>query len=432
MGQILSQPVTKKEGESGENASFVFGVSSMQGWRISMEDAHAAVLDLNGDAATAYFGVYDGHGGERMAHFAGEKTHELVAASNAFQSEEKNIGKAFVDGFLGTDAAMLAKCGESGLDSSGCAATAAVITDKIIVCGNAGDSRTVLGRRGVAKPLSFDHKPDNIGETSRIEAAGGFVEMGRVNGNLALSRALGDFTFKRNLSLPPEEQIVTASPDIIEHTRDADDEFVILACDGIWDCMTSQQAIEFARRCIAEKLELEEICELMMEECLAPESDMSGIGCDNMTVCIVALLQPGQTKAQWFDMVAERVSKGDGPVLDRSVESIRAAHAERHANATDVDQGESDDPGISAMDASQIVQSLFGGDGVANLDSEAASLLSRIGIKLHMENPEDDEHDHDHEHEHEGDSRVHEVADKSDDNTVSSTEKKSNSESKKE
>lgn len=396
MGQILSQPVTKKEGESGEDARFAFGVSSMQGWRVSMEDAHAAILALEGSADVAYFGVYDGHGGERMARFAGEKTHELVAASSAFK--DGNLGKAFVDGFLGTDAAMLARCGESGLDSSGCAATAAVITSDSIVCGNAGDSRTVLGRRGIAKPLSFDHKPDNIGETSRIEAAGGFVEMGRVNGNLALSRALGDFTFKRNLSLPPEEQIVTAAPDIVEHKRDKDDEFVILACDGIWDCMSSQQAVEFARRCIAEKLDLQQICELMMEECLAPESDMSGIGCDNMTVCIVALFQPDQTKEEWYDMVAERVRAKDGPVLDRSVESIRAAHAERHAHATDADQGESDDPGLSTMDASQIVQSLFGGDGVANLDAEAASLLSRIGIKLHMESPDEDD-------------RVHEIAD---------------------
>lgn len=62
---------------------------------------------------------------------------------------------------------------------------------------------------GVAEPLSFDHKPANESEAKRIIAAGGWVEFNRVNGNLALSRALGDFIFKRNDSKSAEEQIVT-------------------------------------------------------------------------------------------------------------------------------------------------------------------------------------------------------------------------------
>lgn len=69
-------------------------------------------------------------------------------------------------------------------------------------------------------------------ETARIKAAGGFVEFGRVNGNLALSRAIGDFEFKQNFSLDPEKQIVTADPDIITHEIDGEEEFIILACDG--------------------------------------------------------------------------------------------------------------------------------------------------------------------------------------------------------
>lgn len=69
-------------------------------------------------------------------------------------------------------------------------------------------------------------------ETSRIVSAGGFVEYGRVNGNLALSRAIGDFEFKNNHGLPPEDQIVTANPDILVHELGEEDEFLILACDG--------------------------------------------------------------------------------------------------------------------------------------------------------------------------------------------------------
>ena len=51
-------------------------------------------------------------------------------------------------------------------------------------------------------------------------------------GNLALSRALGDFGYKRNADLPPEQQIVTAFPDVVIHEVSDDDEFLVIACDG--------------------------------------------------------------------------------------------------------------------------------------------------------------------------------------------------------
>lgn len=92
----------------------------------------------------------------------------------------------------------------------------------------------MLGIKGRAKPLSFDHKPQNEGEKARICAAGGFVDFGRVNGNLALSRAIGDFEFKKSADLPPEQQIVTAFPDVTIHELSDDDEFLVIACDGQW------------------------------------------------------------------------------------------------------------------------------------------------------------------------------------------------------
>ena len=69
-------------------------------------------------------------------------------------------------------------------------------------------------------------------ERARITAAGGFVDFGRVNGNLALSRAMGDFEFKKTAELPPEQQIVTVFPDVNEHEITEDDEFLVIACDG--------------------------------------------------------------------------------------------------------------------------------------------------------------------------------------------------------
>lgn len=76
------------------------------------------------------------------------------------------------------------------------------------------------------------HLFSHLDEKNRITAAGGFVDFGRVNGNLALSRAIGDFEFKKSAELPPEQQIVTAFPDVEEHELTDEDEFLVLACDG--------------------------------------------------------------------------------------------------------------------------------------------------------------------------------------------------------
>jgi protein phosphatase 2C family protein 2/3 len=152
----------------------------------------------------------------------------------------------------------------------------------------------------------------STGERARITAAGGFVDFGRVNGNLALSRAIGDFEFKKTAELPPEQQIVTAYPDVTEHDITDDDEFLVIACDGIWDCQSSQAVVEFVRRGIVAKQELTAICDNLMDNCLARTSDTGGVGCDNMTVTIIALLK-GKTKEEWYNEIAERVAKGDGP-----------------------------------------------------------------------------------------------------------------------
>ncbi|KAI4095479.1 MAG: hypothetical protein Q9206_006530 [Seirophora lacunosa] len=321
MGQTLSEPVVEKVSDDGQDDRVAFGVSAMQGWRISMEDAHAAVLDLQAEdlekdfqAATpekrlSFFGVYDGHGGDRVALFAGENIHKILAKQEAFK--KGNYEQALKDGFLATDRAILnnPKYEE---EVSGCTASVGLISKTTIYVANAGDSRSVLGVKGRAKPLSFDHKPQNEGEKARICAAGGFVDFGRVNGNLALSRAIGDFEFKKSADLSPEQQIVTAFPDVIAHNISDDDEFLVIACDGIWDCQSSQAVVEFVRRGIAEKQALSKICENMMDNCLSPSSETGGVGCDNMTMVVVALLR-GRTKDEWYQEVADRVSKGDGP-----------------------------------------------------------------------------------------------------------------------
>mmetsp|Transcript_19510 Transcript_19510/g.42153 ORF Transcript_19510/g.42153 Transcript_19510/m.42153 type:complete len:187 (-) Transcript_19510:85-645(-) len=104
---------------------------------------------------------------------------------------------------------------------------------------HAGDSHGVLCRSGRAVALTTDHKPNDPDEKNRIVQAGGFVIVGRVNGELAVSRALGDWAFKRT----PGREHVSAIPDVKVDPITEADEFVILACDGLWDVTTNQEAV---------------------------------------------------------------------------------------------------------------------------------------------------------------------------------------------
>lgn len=123
---------------------------------------------------------------------------------------------------------------------AGSTAITCLIKNNRLYCANAGDSRMIACVNGKVEVLSDDHKPNNEKEHKRICDAGGFVECNRVNGNLALSRALGDFMFKRNTTKIPEEQIVTAYPDVTEREITEDWEFAVLACDGIWDVLRNE------------------------------------------------------------------------------------------------------------------------------------------------------------------------------------------------
>ncbi|GAA5921015.1 hypothetical protein JCM1841_003256, partial [Sporobolomyces salmonicolor] len=121
-----------------------------------------------------------------------------------------------------------------------------------------------------------------------------------------------DFEFKQNSNLDPEQQIVTADPDITVHQATADDEFIVIACDGIWDVLTSQQVIDYVRLSIAQSQPLWTICDSLMDRCLAPDSDWGGVGCDNMTLMVVALLGD-RTQDEWYEWVKARVdAPGDG------------------------------------------------------------------------------------------------------------------------
>lgn len=312
MGVYLSTPKTEKHVEDGENESLRFGLASMQGWRASMEDAHAAYPDL--DTSTAFFGVYDGHGGSEVAKFCAKHLHQQFLEHKAYSTGD--LGTSIQQSFLRMDEIMRslgsrkelinmidgvekAKDVVETVDSSsteedlsdykgptsGCTACVAIIRDTQLIVANAGDSRCVLSRKGQAHDLSRDHKPGLEAEKERIIKAGGYVQCGRVNGNLNLARAIGDMELKQNKSLPAEKQIVTANPDVKSVELCDDDEFLVVACDGIWDCLSSQQLVDFVIDQIKDEKKLSLVCEKVLDRCLAPMT--GGEGCDNMTMILV-------------------------------------------------------------------------------------------------------------------------------------------------
>ncbi|KAG9097557.1 Protein phosphatase 2C 2 [Ceratobasidium sp. UAMH 11750] len=389
MGQTLSEPVTTKNSDSGSDERYMYGVSEMQGWRISMEDAHATVLKLDDHTNNAFFAVFDGHGGSTVAKYAGKHVHERLKSDAEYQKDYK---AALKRAFLGTDDDLRADPAFFH-DPSGCTAVAALLTSDKILVANAGDSRAVMSVKGTVKELSFDHKPQNPSESSRITAAGGYVEYNRVNGNLALSRAIGDFEFKQNYAIQPEDQIVTSNPEITEHAITEEDEFVVLACDGIWDCLSSQQVVDVVRRLIAEKKDLGTICEIVMDKCLAPDSDIgAGIGCDNMTMVVVALLH-GRTKEEWYDWVADRVQRKWG--YDTPEELPQLYSEARIAAARNRAAGRGGPSGLPSAGLSMLQRILNGtsGPGIA-AGGITGGLASRLAFEPDSSDEEMEEDDY--------------------------------------
>ncbi|XP_054153555.1 probable protein phosphatase CG10417 [Oppia nitens] len=183
---------------------------------------------------------------------------------------------------------------------SGCTAVVALLRGNQLLVANAGDSRAVVSRNGTAIEMSIDHKPEDDLERDRVEKAGGKVTQdGRVNGGLNLSRAIGDHSYKNNTRLTDREQMITALPDIKTLDLDQSDEFMVIACDGIWNSMTSQQVVEFVRHRINKVDKLSKICDELFRTCLAPNTHGDGTGCDNMTAVIVKFV--GQVSKRKLD-----------------------------------------------------------------------------------------------------------------------------------
>jgi protein phosphatase 1G len=306
----------------------------MQGWRKRQEDAHITAVSQGEKKDIDVFGVFDGHGGKEISQFVSNHfTKELIKNKNL----PTDMSLALKETFIKMDEIMQTPEGieeikkyarlskeQDDLQSknepenaqmnlisqlmppkdpeandlnmrTGCTACVMSIDEKTkkLYFANAGDSRVVLCKKGVAEAKSEDHKPEMESEKTRIYKADGWISEGRVKGNLNLTRGFGDLEYKQNKNLKPEEQMITANPDIkvVDFSEDMD--FVIIGCDGIWDCLTNQQACDFVSKRLKDNpdIKISKIIEDMLEEIVAKDLyNESGVGCDNMT-CIVIVFK---------------------------------------------------------------------------------------------------------------------------------------------
>ncbi|EER08629.1 protein phosphatase 2c, putative [Perkinsus marinus ATCC 50983] len=342
MGAYRSKPETKKELEDGFDLRIAYGSAAMQGWRSTMEDAHVQQLGFNGKDDEGLFAIFDGHGGKEVALFCAR--HFPKCLSSLKEYKEGDVKESMRKAYLKIDEMMespqyreelleLMRFGDgpSSNDSSdeetemrkrterlpmheltqaGCTATAChIVYNKAITIANAGDSRVVLCRGGKdgtrVVPLTEDHKPDLEEEAERIRNAGGIVMQGRVNGNLNLTRAIGDLSYKQDHNLKPEEQMITANPDVSTIPITEEDQFLVLGCDGIWEILDTEGVVNYVRPLVRrarllrkeghvddEDAKLSIVTSQLLDAVLSPNvSNSYGLGCDNMS-CIIVDLRP--------------------------------------------------------------------------------------------------------------------------------------------
>ncbi|KAJ6731818.1 PROTEIN PHOSPHATASE 2C 27-RELATED [Salix purpurea] len=257
------------------------------GGRSYMEDTHICISDLAkkfghsllSEHAISFYGVFDGHGGKTAAHFVREHLPRVIVEDADFPVKlEKVVTRSFIE----TDAAFEKSCSLESGRSSGTTALTAMIFGRSLLVANAGDCRAVLSRGGVAKEMSEDHRPCCKKERTRIESLGGFVDDGYLNGQLAVTRALGDWHLEGMKKMGDRSGPLSAEPEFKLVTLTREDEFLIIGSDGIWDVYSNQNAVDFVRKRLQEHNDLKQCCREMVGEALKRGAT------DNLTVVIVS------------------------------------------------------------------------------------------------------------------------------------------------
>lgn len=212
-------------------------VSSLKGIRSSNQDTHL----IHNNRVNYMWSIFDGHGGDYVSNFLRRKKAKyLLDKKYPTKIPSKHITKSYND----IQKALIEEATKKKKRIAGQGSTSltAIITKNRLQVINVGDCRAVLcDGNNVAKDLSDDHKPELKKEKKRINKLGGRVvfdkedEVHRIM-DLSVSRAFGDLDYIK---------FVTHRPTKATHMLKETDKFLILGCDGLWDVMSSQDAVNF-------------------------------------------------------------------------------------------------------------------------------------------------------------------------------------------
>ena len=272
---------------------------SVKGRRYYQEDRGVV------DDATGFYAVFDGHGGDKASRFCAKHMAEYVGAEmarvgGAAAASDEAAAGAFAAAFVALDRKFQDKMVDDG--STACVALVVRTgAGRRLHVANAGDSRcVVVCADGSALAMSVDQKPDDPVERARIEAANHDVEvidelvdgkrihLSRVDGILAVARAIGDHSLK-DYGMPPEKTAVTCVP-VVQHLAldPAVHRYAVLASDGVWDVFSNNDAAQLVHSVLAASsaptaAELEQAAQTLVQGALDRNS------ADNCTAVVVAL-----------------------------------------------------------------------------------------------------------------------------------------------
>ncbi|GJX70288.1 kinase and PP2C-like domain-containing protein [Tanacetum coccineum] len=262
-----------------------WGSFATRGRRETMEDTHFLMPRLWNEDDTHIFGIFDGHRGGAAAEFSVRALPTLLQTMDCAGSPPDALKVAFIN----TDVAFRKELNSlrksKGLIQKdyhpGCTAIAALIVQNKLFVANAGDCRAILCRAGSPYPLSKDHVASCLEERERVTSVGGQVkwqlDTWRVGpAALQVTRSIGDDDLKPG---------VTAEPEVTETILSDDDEYLVMASDGLWDVVSSVEVVSIIKDTVKEPG--------MCSKRLATEAAERGSG-DNITV-IVVFLRPVST-----------------------------------------------------------------------------------------------------------------------------------------
>eukprot|EP00466_Bigelowiella_natans_P020656 jgi/Bigna1/89529/estExt_fgenesh1_pg.C_510028 len=278
--RLIYHGLPHRSTDAGSLRTGLYKIVCGTGWRIHMEDAMTIRLKLSEKHRNlSMFGVYDGHRGSKCSKFLEDHLPNVIGNLKDPTSKkelvvvkyhpmllplEESIGcriNRMTCFFVQTDALVqfdqkFLKHQDIRLDGSTCVfalcqplggAEGAKKGYKVTVC-NVGDSRALIVRsNGRMVPLTMDHKPENSVERRRIYMAGGFVKQNRVDGQLALSRAFGDWSYKNNSALSYHEQKVIAVPDVTNEIMYEGDTLLV-CCDGLFEQLSREAVAKFVHQ----------------------------------------------------------------------------------------------------------------------------------------------------------------------------------------